>query len=531
MPCRHAACGPWTGVDTILVQYSTKTEGIAPGEMSSYSMLVALALVCGVVSLPNVLYILSDDMRADIGAYGLPTATPNIDALASSGLRFLHSFCQISVCSPSRQSFLTGRRPDRSGVWNFIDANPLNVTALPRHFRDAGYLTIGAGKTFHEDSGAWNAPNVWSNSSQGKPWYFDYSSNECPHGGEGGGQCILSPQEELALFDHVLLNTSLSYLAEAIANRNASGQPFFFMTGFRDPHAPWAAPQRMYDLYNESAIDGPAFPVLGNGTPLIAWSNELTVMLANGTTFPFSYNKSVPSWVQRNQRHAYYAAVSYVDEHVGALLNVVHNAGLDEETIVVFHSDHGYILGEHGYWEKKANFDLTVRVPLIVRVPGKPASAGAVTASYFDLVDLFPTLSSLAGLPPPPADTDGTDYSSLFDDPTQMLKTEAFHQFPACGMTAFNMTRQECNQVPSNQFNFMGYSIRNPDWRYTRWLEWDTTTLTSKWDGAFVDELYAHTGDNSTNMDEWENLNVAVENPDIVAQLSARLRTFFDHAW
>jgi hypothetical protein len=161
-----------------------------------FLLLVSAASGC---ALPNVLYILSDDMRADIGAYGLPTVTPNLDALAASGLRFTHSFCQISVCSPSRQSFLTGRRPDRSGVWNFIDANPLNVSSIPRHFRDAGYLTIGAGKTFHEDSGAWNAANVWSNNSANVPWYFEYGSNTCPHGGEGGGQCALTPKEESTL--------------------------------------------------------------------------------------------------------------------------------------------------------------------------------------------------------------------------------------------------------------------------------------------------------------------------------------------
>ncbi len=101
----------------------------------------------------NVLYILSDDMRADIAAYGLPTKTPHLDALAASGLRFTHAFSQISVCSPSRQSFLTGRRPDRSQVWNFIDANPVDVPATPRLFRDAGYLALGAGKGFHEAAG------------------------------------------------------------------------------------------------------------------------------------------------------------------------------------------------------------------------------------------------------------------------------------------------------------------------------------------------------------------------------------------
>ena len=176
-------------------------------------------------------------------------------------------------------------------------------------------------------------------------------------------------------------------------------------------------------------------------------------------------------------------------------------------------------------WEKKADFDMIVRVPLIIRVPGKKTG---VASSFVDLVDVFPTLAKLAGLPPPPADTDGDDFSALFDDPSQVLKSEAFHQYPACGMTSFNETRDECNET---QFNFMSYSVRNTQWRFTRWLVWNNSTLTSDWDGDRVDELYAHAGDNSTSFDAWDNENVAAANPDVVTQLAARLRAFFDRTW
>ena len=193
---------------------------------------------------------------------------------------------------------------------------------------------------------------------------------------------------------------------------------------------------------------------------------------------------------------------------------------------------HPDTLGEHGEWEKKSNFDVVVRVPLIIHVPSKVHSQGKVTTSYIDLVDVFPTLSALAGLLPPQTNTtDGNDMSSLFDDPNQMLKTEAFHQYPACGMTQINMTRDSCNNVPSNQFNYMGYSIRNVDWRYTAWYEWDQSTLKPLWDGdQFIDELYTHTGDDSSDMDKWENVNVAAANPTVTALLKARLRTFFQQS-
>jgi hypothetical protein len=110
---------------------------------------------CATHDCKNVLYFLADDMRADWGAYGLPVSTPHLDALAKDALLFEHAFCQMSVCSPSRQSFMTSRRPDTHQVWNFIDANPLNTSATPGHFKDHGYLTLGLGKTFHEKGGAW----------------------------------------------------------------------------------------------------------------------------------------------------------------------------------------------------------------------------------------------------------------------------------------------------------------------------------------------------------------------------------------
>ena len=470
---------------------------------------------------PNILYIISDDLRAELGAYGAPTLTPHLDALASRGLLFRNAFCQISGCSPSRHSFLSGRRPDRDGVWNFIDASPLNASAIPSHFRNNGYLTLGLGKTFHEDGGAWNAAAMWS---PDRP-YYPYTSNACPHGDEAGGHCTLPDSQ---IYDFHLLNASLDYLSYAMAQRAATGAPFFLMTGFRDPHAPWAAPQRMYDLYNESSLAVAAHPTLGQDSPLIAWSQQLNVRLANGTQYPYGPYSPVPDWVARDQRHAYYAAVSYVDEHVGALLAALDAGGAAENTIIIFQADHGYALGEHGEWEKKSNFDHVVRVPLIISAPGR--ATGAVTATLLDLVDVFPTLSALAGLPPPPdaAQLDGADLSALFQDPTLTLKSEAFHQYPACGMSAFNQTRLSCNSVPRSQFNYMGYSLRNSQWRYTAWLEWDGVALAGKWQGPYVEELYAHAGDVGASFDAFENVNLAAQLPGIASALRARLQQFFE---
>ena len=481
-----------------------------------------LAVIARANALPNILYILADDMNAELGAFGGPAVTPHLDKLAATGLAFPRAFCQISVCSPSRQSFLTGRRPDTHGVWNFIDANPLNTSAAPGYFRDAGgYLSLGLGKTFHEAAGAWNAAQYWNTTFLP---YFPYATNVCPHGGEGGGHCTL-PDE--AIWDAHLLNASLSYLDAAVAHAKETGAPFFLMTGFRDPHAPWAAPPRMAALYDEALVAPAAHPTLGAGTPLIAWSEQLAVMLENGTTFPFGPYAPVPAWVARDQRHAYMAAISYVDEHVGALVARLEAAGVANDTIVVFHADHGYATGQHGYWEKKANFDAIVRVPLIIKVPAKAATAaGKKAATFLDLVDVFPTLAALAGLPPPRG-VDGEDLSAAFDAPGAALKGAAFHQYPACGMAALNQTRGECNNTPRAQFDFMGYSIRTAQWRYTQWLAWDGAALAPLWDGAFEEELYAHAGDDGTSLEAWENENAAAANPAVAAQLRAQLRAFF----
>jgi arylsulfatase A-like enzyme len=295
-------------------------------------------------------------MRSDWGAYGLPVVTPSLDALAKKSLLFEHAYCQLSVCAPSRMSFMTSKRPDTNRVWNFIDTNPLTTQATPGHFRDHGYITLGLGKTFHQAAGAWNANQYWSLDEQP---YFPYESGRCPHGGEGGGHCI---QEDSQIYDWHLRLKTIEYLKYAANKSKASGRPFYVMAGFRKPHAPWQAPQRMWDLYNSSTIALPTHKTIPTGAPLIAWSNQLEVALENGTSFRYDPHNAVPDWVIQDQRHAYYACVSYVDEHVGAILQTLDESGAADDTAVIFHADHGYHLGEHGEWEKKSNWDLVVRV-------------------------------------------------------------------------------------------------------------------------------------------------------------------------
>lgn len=426
------------------------------------------------------------------------------------------------------QSFMSSKRPDRFGVWNFIDAVPLNTTNLPGYFRDVGgYTTYGMGKLWHEDNGAWNAPNAWTPVSEGGLPYFNYTGGHCPHGGEGGGHCV---QEDDQIYDYHLMNFTTYAVRHAAEQSRASDKPFFIGSGFRKPHAPWQAPQRMYDLYQSTTLATATVDTWPTSSPLIGWSHQLTVELENGTKFQYDPFNAVPDWVQQDQRHAYYSACSYTDENIGKVLAALEAEGLSDSTIVLFHADHGYSLSEHGYWEKKSNSDIVVRVPMLVHVPWDTPSDGEVTQALAELVDVFPTLASLAGLPPPPG-VDGADLSPLLKEPKATVKNASYHQYPACDVARFNATRGACNNTPRDKFDYMSYSIRTPEWRYTTWLEWDKTNLVPKWDGPFAAELYSHAGDDGTaatkSLDAFENENLAKAQPDVAAQLHAQVIAFF----
>lgn len=409
-------------------------------------------------------------------------------------------------------------------------SGPDQVASVPRHFRDHGYLVLGLGKAFHQGNssanslGCWNDKNVWSHDPAHA--CYPYTAGSCPHGSQGGGHCV---QDDAEIYDSHLAVETVKYLEYAAENAKSTGQPFFVVSGYRKPHAPWQAPQRCYDLYNQSAIAVAAHKTLPTGAPLVSWSQQLAVKLENGTSFQYSPTQAVPDWVAQDQRHAYYACISYVDEHVGMLLDTLERSGVRNETVVIFHSDHGYHLGEHGEWEKKSNFDLVVRVPLMISVPWMLKEA-THTMALTELVDVGPTITALAGLPDMPG-ADGKDMSRLFQNPNlSNISSYAFHQYPACGKpTSWNHTRQACNNVPRTEFWAMGYTVRSDEWRYTRWLRWDPDSLKAKWDSNdYAEELYNHKGDDSTNMDAFENQNLVRKFPLVAQQLFSVLDAFFN---
>ena len=169
--------------------------------------------------------------------------------------------------------------------------------------------------------------------------YFPYGVGKCPHGGQGGGHCV---QKDGEIYDYHLRLKAIEYLQYATNTSAKDGRPWYLMVGFRKPHAPWQAPQRMYDLYDESKIEIAKHKTLPIGTNQIAWSNQLSVQLENGTGFRYDPYNAVPDWVMRDQRHAYYASVSYVDEHIGYILETLAQSPHQEDnTVILFHADHG----------------------------------------------------------------------------------------------------------------------------------------------------------------------------------------------
>ena len=397
---------------------------------------------------PNVLFIAIDDLRPALGCYGDSLAkTPNIDRLAGTGRQFLAAYCQQAVCGPSRTSLLTGRLPDNNRVWHnrqrFRLHEPDTVT-LPQLFMRAGYRAESYGKVFsgttaEEDPESWSAPAVLK--AEGWRNYVDRSA-----AGDGKG-----PATEAAdVDDEGYADGKLASLAIEALGRLRDG-PFFLAVGFFKPHLPFNAPRQYWNLHDPAAF-GAAETERTVGAAADAYPDHRE--LAGYAGMP--RNEQVATDEARRLRQGYYACVSYVDAQVGRLLAALEEQGLADTTIVVLWGDHGYSLGEADHWCKATNFERDTRVPLMIRVPGM-AAAGEPAAGLVEHVDIYPTLAELAGLEPP-EEIDGRSLGPILRNPSAPGRPFALSQY----------ARPWKPQAPRT----MGYSLRSPTHRYTRWVDW-----------------------------------------------------------
>ena len=450
----------------------------------------------------NVLFLISDDLRPELGCYGNSIIqSPNIDRLAQRGMVFNRAYCQQAVCSPSRSSVMTGARPDTTKVWDltthFRKAMP-DVVTLSQLFKDHGYVSKGLGKIYHGD--ALDDPLSWSDVSTSgatksasastasskqnakRPTRSDSKRTDTPS--RRGPAFRINDDPPNGGSDGKAADEAIASLQEF----KASSQPFFLAVGFRKPHLPFSVPKPYWDLYDPQKIPPATNPFLPHGAPAYALVDRNEMWKYAGVPD----TGDLPLDYARQLKHGYYAAVSYMDAQLGRVVDELDRLGLRENTIVILWGDHGWKLGEHHRWCKHSNVEDDTRAPLIVSVPGMK-NAGRSTNALVEFVDIYPTIAQLANVPLP-LHLEGTSAAPLLDDPSLPWKTAAFSQYP--------------RTVEGKRL--MGYSMRTDRYRFTRWVHRNDPT---KVDAV---ELYDHRNDPQ------ENTNIAdlSDQAETVAELT-----------
>ncbi|MCA8951607.1 MAG: sulfatase [Planctomycetes bacterium] len=453
----------------------------------------------------NVLFLAVDDLRPALGCYGDPVAiTPCIDRLAARGTIFRRAYCQQALCSPSRLSLMTGRRPDTTRVWDldthFRAAMP-DVVTLPQHFRQNGYFTRSFGKIYHGGGPAAKDPPSWSAKPRfdtGDPRRYVTPANLASTGAKRAST-ERGDVDEDGYTDGMICAAAIAEL-EQLAQRG-DAEPFFLAVGFHKPHLPFCAPAKYWDLYDRDAIPLPDPATAPADAPEYAMRSWREL---EGYT-DIADDGAIPVEQIRTLRHGYYACVSYADALVGRLLDALARVGHSDDTVVVLWGDHGYHLGEQSLWTKANNFELSVRVPLIVALP---TAAGAVartgpTDALVELVDLYPSLAELCGLPAPDG-VEGTSFVPLLADPERPWKRAVFHQFPRA---------PEGRNRHRGRGAVMGYAARTDRYRYVEWRDSASGEVAAR-------ELY----DQAEDPRETVNLAGSAAHADAVAELAERLR-------
>ena len=393
----------------------------------------------------NVLFIMSDDLRVALGTYNDRAAkTPNLDKFAKSSVRFEHAYCQYPLCNPSRASLMTGRRPDTTTVYgngvHFRSVLP-DVVTLPQLFKNNGYFSARVGKIYHygvpgqigtsglDDAPSWNQViNPSGHDKVVEPKIFDY----VPSNHNIGGSLTWYDDEESAdeeQTDGKVADETIRLLEQ---HKN---EPFFIACGFYRPHVPCIAPDKYFKMFPVDKVKLP---------------QERPEHLKNIPEQAFHVrppNYGLEEEKLRLMRRAYYASVSFMDAQFGRVVAALKKLKLEDNTIVVFISDHGWLLGEHGQWQKQMLFEYATHVPMMIYVPGGKGN-GKTSVRTVELVDVYPTIAELCGLPAPTG-FEGKSLTPLLENPKAEWSNAAF------------------TQVTSHGRN--GRSVRTERWRYTEW--------------------------------------------------------------
>lgn len=445
----------------------------------------------------NVLFIAADDMNCDLGAYGDPLVkTPNLDRLCKMGVRFDAAYCQQPLCGPSRASIMTGLRPDTLDMHTLKhelrDKNP-DVVTLGQLFRNHGYYSARAGKIYHYGNPSMigtdgnDDPQTWD--ERHNPIGIDRSQQENITRYGAGREKDKNLGISMAWWDPVSHDDEhtdglvASKIVELINQQG--GQPFFLAAGFFNPHCPYVAPKKYFDLY---PIEKITMPDLDEAKRDLADVPAMAIQ-RDTKNWPYFF-QDVTVEQARRCKQAYYATISFVDAQVGRLLDALEQNNLLDNTVIVFWSDHGYFLGEKGLWYKRKAFERSARMPMIIAAPG--FARDRHTDKPVELLDVYPTLADLCGIQPP-GNLEGRSLRPLLTDPTDK-----------------DWNKPAITQVWHNK-DAWGYSMRTERFRYTEWLE-----------GRAGRELYDHEND----PDEIKNLANDPEQAERVATLADQLRRY-----
>jgi uncharacterized sulfatase len=441
----------------------------------------------------SVLFMASDDLNTCLSAYGHPLVkTPNIDRIARAGVRFDRAYCQFPLCSPSRTSLLTGLAPDTTTVYDlqkhFRSVIP-EVTTLPQLFRKNGYVAKRVGKIFHygvpgqigtdglDDKPSWDAVV--------NPCGVDHLKEEpaltnyTPTRGLGSAICFYdSPARDEEHTDGIGASEVIRLLEQH------RGDPFFIAAGFYRPHVPWIAPRKYFDRIRLQDVR------------LIPFEESEMHIAPELAYFTRPGNWGMSEKQRRDAMRAYYASILFLDAQVGRVLDALNRLGLSENTTIVFWSDHGYQLGEHGQWMKQTLFEPAARVPLMIAGPDVRARGRACPRTV-EFLDLYPTLAELCGLSGAPAGLHGASLRPWLGDP------QAPRERPAVTQVRRGNDRKAV----------MGYSLRTPRHRYTMWA-----------DGAQGEELYDYRADPREMKNLAQSAAAAATKADLRARLDAVLQ-------
>jgi choline-sulfatase len=436
---------------------------------------------------PNILLLMSDDLNSALSGFGHPQCkTPRLDALAKRGVRFENMHCQYPVCGSSRASLMTGLYPYTNGMLGNggnLRKNLPNVVTLSQLFRNNGYhagrvskiyhmgipFEIIAGTADHDDAPSWDETVNIKAPEQNAPgerteWSPKDKSSQTFTGVEAS-------TGDLEHADGMAADAAIEFLKQ---NKD---KPFFLGCGFVRPHVPLVAPSKYFDRYDRDTMVAPEVP-----------KGDLEDVPKIIRNYKSIDRYGVTPELHKGLLEAYYASISYMDEQVGRVLKALDELGLRENTIVIFSSDHGYLLGHHHKFQKQHLFEESTRVPFILSVPWMTKSHGHASNKITELVDLYPTLAELAGLTPP-ANLQGQSLLPILKNPTTKEWSKDL---------AFSISRSG------------GESIRTSKWRFTHWGF-----------GAKGEELY----DLQNDPNEFTNLARDPNYSGRLNQLKARLKT------